>query len=61
MLELHTSKGYIEVIPPLLVNETTMTGTGQLPKFEEELFKCERDNLYLIPTAEVPLTKYSSW
>ena len=56
MLELHTSKGYIEVIPPLLVNETTMTGTGQLPKFEEELFKCERDNLYLIPTAEVPLT-----
>lgn len=56
MLELHTGKGYMEVIPPLLVNETTMTGTGQLPKFEEELFKCERDNLYLIPTAEVPLT-----
>jgi seryl-tRNA synthetase len=60
MLELHTSKGYKEVIPPLLVNETTMTGTGQLPKFEEELFKCERDNLYLIPTAEVPLTNIPS-
>ncbi len=60
MLELHTAKGYVEIIPPLLVNETTMTGTGQLPKFEEELFKCERDNLYLIPTAEVPLTNIHS-
>ncbi|MCX8085145.1 MAG: serine--tRNA ligase [Calditerrivibrio sp.] len=56
MLDLHISKGYIEVIPPLLVNSKTMTGTGQLPKFEEELFKCERDELYLIPTAEVPVT-----
>jgi seryl-tRNA synthetase len=60
MLEIHTSKGYREVIPPLLVNEIAMTGTGQLPKFEEELFKCERDNLYLIPTAEVPLTNIPS-
>jgi seryl-tRNA synthetase len=56
MLDLQTSKGYEEIIPPFLVNEKTMTGTGQLPKFEEELFKCEKDGLYLIPTAEVPLT-----
>ncbi len=56
MLDTHISKGYQEIIPPLLVNPKTMTGTGQLPKFEEELFKCERDDLYLIPTAEVPVT-----
>lgn len=56
MLDVHTKNGYKEIIPPLLVNAKTMTGTGQLPKFEEELFKCERDDLYLIPTAEVPLT-----
>lgn len=56
MLDVQTKNGYKEVIPPLLVNAKTMTGTGQLPKFEEELFKCERDDLYLIPTAEVPLT-----
>lgn len=56
MLDVQTKNGYKEIIPPLLVNAKTMTGTGQLPKFEEELFKCERDDLYLIPTAEVPLT-----
>ncbi|MCA1932922.1 MAG: serine--tRNA ligase [Calditerrivibrio sp.] len=56
MLDTHIANGYTEIIPPLLVNSTTMTGTGQLPKFEEELFKCERDELYLIPTAEVPVT-----
>jgi len=56
MLDTHIAKGYTEIIPPLLVNAKTMTGTGQLPKFEEELFKCERDELYLIPTAEVPVT-----
>lgn len=56
MLELHTSKGYKEVIPPHLVRPEVLQGTGQLPKFEEELYKCERDELYLIPTAEVPLT-----
>lgn len=56
MLDVQATNGYREVIPPLLVNSTTMTGTGQLPKFEEDLFKCERDDLYLIPTAEVPLT-----
>lgn len=56
MMDTHIAKGYVEVIPPLLVNKTSMTGTGQLPKFEEELFKCEKDELYLIPTAEVPIT-----
>ena len=55
MLDTHIRNGYTEVSPPLLVNEKTMTGTGQLPKFEEELYRCERDGLYLIPTAEVPL------
>ncbi|MDY6821009.1 MAG: serine--tRNA ligase [Deferribacterota bacterium] len=60
MLDLHSKNGYKEVFPPLLVNENTMIGTGQLPKFEEELFKCERDSLYLIPTAEVPLTNIPS-
>lgn len=58
MLELQTSRGYTEVIPPYLVTAETLTGTGQLPKFEGDLFKTsagDRD-LYLIPTAEVPLT-----
>lgn len=57
MLDLHTKEhGYIEVLPPFMVNRTTMTGTGQLPKFEEELFKIEGTDYYLIPTAEVPVT-----
>jgi len=57
MLDLHTREhGYAEVFPPLLVNAAAMTGTGQLPKFEEELFKTRDEGLYLIPTAEVPLT-----
>ena len=58
MLKKHTSEhGYTEYIPPMLVNGRTMTGTGQLPKFEEDLFKTTDDPaLYLIPTAEVPLT-----
>lgn len=57
MLELHTREhGYTEVMVPYLVNEETMYGTGQLPKFKDELFICERDELYLIPTAEVPVT-----
>ena len=58
MLDLHGSRGYREVIPPYLVTAETLTGTGQLPKFEGDLFKTsagDRD-LYLIPTAEVPLT-----
>jgi seryl-tRNA synthetase len=57
MLDLHTEKhGYTEIIPPFLVNTKTMTGTGQLPKFEEDLYKIEGEDLWLIPTAEVPLT-----
>lgn len=56
MLDLHTKKGYKEVCPPHLVKPEILVGTGQLPKFEEDLYKCERDELYLIPTAEVPLT-----
>ncbi|MBW5389112.1 serine--tRNA ligase [Brachyspira hampsonii] len=58
MLKKHTSEhGYTEYVPPMLVNSRTMTGTGQLPKFEEDLFKTTDDPaLYLIPTAEVPLT-----
>jgi seryl-tRNA synthetase len=57
MLDLHTCKhGYREVLPPFMVNRVAMTGTGQLPKFEEELFKVEGTDYYLIPTAEVPVT-----
>jgi seryl-tRNA synthetase len=57
MLDLHTREnGYIEVLPPLMVNAKAMTGTGQLPKFEDDLFKVEKAGYYLIPTAEVPLT-----
>jgi seryl-tRNA synthetase len=57
MLDLHTREhGYTEVLPPFMVNKKAMTGTGQLPKFEDELFKMERDGYYLIPTAEVPVT-----
>ncbi len=57
MLDLHTREhGYREVLPPFMVNRTTMTGTGQLPKFAEELFKIEGLEYYLIPTAEVPVT-----
>ncbi len=56
MLDLHGERGYVEMYVPHLVKPEILVGTGQLPKFEEDLFKCERDNLYLIPTAEVPLT-----
>jgi seryl-tRNA synthetase len=57
MLDLHVREhGYLEVSPPFVVTTKTMTGTGQLPKFEEDLFKVERDGLWLIPTAEVPVT-----
>ena len=56
MLDLNTSKGYTEVFPPLLVNRESMTGTGQLPKFEMELFRIVDPEFYLIPTAEVPVT-----
>jgi len=60
MLDLHGSRGYVEVLPPYLVNRASMTGTGQLPKFEEDAFKTAEENpadvKYLIPTAEVPVT-----
>jgi seryl-tRNA synthetase len=56
MLDTHTEHGYEEVLPPFLVNRQAMTGTGQLPKFEADMFKCRDDELYLIPTAEVPVT-----
>ena len=57
MLDLHTQKhGYTEVLPPFLVNSASMTANGQLPKFEEDLFKIKDWDLYLIPTAEVPVT-----
>jgi seryl-tRNA synthetase len=57
MLDLHTREhGYLEVAPPLLVTRATMTGTGQLPKFEDELYRAAVDDLFLIPTAEVPVT-----
>ncbi|HEY5627211.1 MAG TPA: serine--tRNA ligase [Nitrospira sp.] len=57
MLDLHTVEhGYREVIPPLMVNRSAMTGTGQLPKFEEDLFRLRDEEYFLIPTAEVPVT-----
>ena len=59
MLDLHTREhGYTEILPPYLVNADSMYGTGQLPKFEADLFKVPQSdrNLYLIPTAEVPVT-----
>ena len=57
MLDLHTKEhGYREVLPPFLVNRASMTGTGQLPKFEEDLFRLKDEDYFLIPTAEVPLT-----
>jgi seryl-tRNA synthetase len=57
MLDLHTREhGYTEVLPPFMVNSASMYGTGQLPKFGADLFKCEQHDLWLVPTAEVPLT-----
>jgi seryl-tRNA synthetase len=56
MLDKQIAVGYLEVIPPILINTQSLTGTGQLPKFAEESFKCESDDLWLAPTAEVPLT-----
>ncbi|AFZ35531.1 seryl-tRNA synthetase [Stanieria cyanosphaera PCC 7437] len=56
MLDRQIEAGYTEVMPPILVNSDSLTGTGQLPKFAEESFKCQEDDLWLIPTAEVPVT-----
>lgn len=55
-LDTHTSRGYTEVFPPFMVNRASMTGTGQLPKFEEDAFHLGREDYFLIPTAEVPVT-----
>ncbi|OQX53441.1 MAG: serine--tRNA ligase [Candidatus Omnitrophica bacterium 4484_213] len=55
-LDVHRAKGYREIWPPLLVNRSSMFNTGQLPKLEEDMYYLERDDLFLIPTAEVPLT-----
>ncbi|MBR6801556.1 MAG: serine--tRNA ligase [Eubacteriaceae bacterium] len=56
MLDMHTPKGYLEIIPPYMVNRASMTGTGQLPKFEEDAFNVRNNDYFLIPTAEVPVT-----
>ena len=59
MLDLHIEKhGYTEMLPPYLVNRASLTGTGQLPKFEEDAFLVEKEDYFLIPTAEVPVTNY---
>lgn len=56
-LDTHTNThGYEEILPPVLVNSAAMQGTGQLPKFREDMYKCEEEDLFLIPTAEVPVT-----
>jgi seryl-tRNA synthetase len=57
MLDVHTREhGYTEVLPPFMVNSASLYGTGQLPKFKEDLFKCEGHDFWLVPTAEVPVT-----
>ena len=58
MLDTHAEHGYEEMIPPFLVNRKALTGTGQLPKFEEDVFRIEKFDFFLIPTAEVPVTNY---
>ena len=61
MLDLHTQEhGYTEIFPPYLVNRSSMTGTGQLPKLEEDMYRIPEDDLFLIPTAEVPVTNIHS-
>jgi len=58
MLDIHTKNGYLELMPPALVNSESLKGSGQLPKFSSESFKCSNDDLWLSPTAEVPLTAF---
>lgn len=60
MVSVQTKHGYTEIAPPYMVNTKAMQGTGQLPKFEDQLYKCRDDDLWLIPTAEVPLTNLYS-
>ncbi|MEG1805027.1 MAG: serine--tRNA ligase [Clostridia bacterium] len=56
MMDTHSERGYLEILPPYLVNRESMIGTGQLPKFEEDMYAVKNENYYLIPTAEVPVT-----
>lgn len=58
MLDTHSKVGYEEMLPPFLVNRSALVGTGQLPKFEEDVFRIEKFDYFLIPTAEVPITNY---
>ena len=58
MLDMHTKNGYLELMPPALVNSESLKGSGQLPKFSNESFNCSNDDLWLSPTAEVPLTAF---
>lgn len=58
MLDRQTEAGYTEVLPPFLINTASLTASGQLPKFADESFKCDRDDLWLTPTAEVPITSF---
>ncbi len=58
MLDVHSNYGYLELMPPALVNSESLRGSGQLPKFSNESFKCANDDLWLSPTAEVPLTAF---
>lgn len=58
MIDIHTNNGYEEILPPVLVSSKMLYGTGQLPKFKNDLFKIEGEDLWLIPTSEVPLTNY---
>ncbi|MBD2460648.1 serine--tRNA ligase [Oscillatoria sp. FACHB-1407] len=58
MLDQHTQAGYTEVLPPILVNTASLTASGQLPKFAEESFQCKNDDLWLTPTAEVPINSF---
>ncbi len=58
MLDMHIKNGYLELMPPALVNSESLTGSGQLPKFSNESFKCSNDDLWLSPTAEVPITAF---
>jgi seryl-tRNA synthetase len=58
MLDFHVKNGYIEILPPFLANRRTMTGTGQLPKLEEDMYRVEQEDFFLIPTGEVPVTNF---
>ncbi|MGC9337199.1 MAG: serine--tRNA ligase [Candidatus Cloacimonadia bacterium] len=58
MLDFHRKNGYTEILPPFMANRRTMTGTGQLPKLEDDMYRVEEDDFFLIPTGEVPVTNF---